>query len=992
MPLSLVFGPANAGKVALLLDRYAEARDREPVLVVPNRSDVERIERDLLVRSPALLGGSIGTFDDLFERIARGGGNGGASKPRPLIRPAQRALLLGRVVARSRLDGLAASARFPGFAETLGEAIAEAESAMVEPADLDGPLAALYRAYRSELDRLGLWDRELERTYAAELVGRELGAWDGRPVFAYGFEDLTAAQWGLLEALAGRTDVTVSLPYEPGRAAFASLARTARDLGALASGRIEELPARGWYDAPALAYLERTLFREAVGGSAPTAASDGRDPPPLEGAVRFLEAAGPRAALELVADEILALVRAGTPPEQIGVVCPGVERFRTPLEAAFGALGVPYALEGSVPLGRTPFGRALVALLRYAWLGGTRRDLFAFLRSRYSGLPRFRADFVEGRLRGRAVSDPERVEEEAARLLGRPLPALADVRGAENAVTAVGAAADLMLRSAYGLESPPAGDEARRDLRAHEAVRKLAGELDAWVALDGAVERDEIVSALERARVPLARAGEPGRVAVLDLLRARTRRFAAVFVVGLEEGVFPRRALETPFLPDDERHELEARSGRRRLVRPDSLERDRYLFYTACTRAWRRLVLVREAATDDGRPREPSPFFDEVRSRFAPDEVARWTRRRRLSDLSWQLERAPSERERLRAAAALAATDEEDARSLARANGWERRIDRALAAFSRPTRLSNPAVLRQLAETTRFSVTELETFGTCSSMWLFERVVDPKAIDGEVDARLRGAVAHQALYRFYTGLPRRLGTDRVERERLEDALAFLRECLAEALAGQVRIDLTELDRLELEGTLARDLEHFVRQEIELGFPLVPRRFEVLFGTPGAPVELQRGLDLGGFTLSGKIDRVDLDPFSARGIVQDYKSGSGAHSAAQIESEGRLQIPLYILALRDLVGIEPLGGLYRALAGSREARGLVRESAHADAVPGLKRADYLDDEEFWGRVEQAKERARAAVARVRAGDVRHDPRGGECPSWCELWSMCRVKRA
>ena len=69
--LALLVGPANAGKVATLLDRYVAALDREPCLVVPNRGEVERIERDLLTRVPALLGGWIGTFDDLAARIAR---------------------------------------------------------------------------------------------------------------------------------------------------------------------------------------------------------------------------------------------------------------------------------------------------------------------------------------------------------------------------------------------------------------------------------------------------------------------------------------------------------------------------------------------------------------------------------------------------------------------------------------------------------------------------------------------------------------------------------------------------------------------------------------------------------------------------------------------------------------------------------------------------------------------------------------------------------
>jgi RecB family exonuclease len=173
---------------------------------------------------------------------------------------------------------------------------------------------------------------------------------------------------------------------------------------------------------------------------------------------------------------------------------------------------------------------------------------------------------------------------------------------------------------------------------------------------------------------------------------------------------------------------------------------------------------------------------------------------------------------------------------------------------------------------------------------------------------------------------------------------------------------------------------------------VPRRFEVLFGGERAAPELQRGLDLGdGLSLSGKIDRIDQDPFGARGIVQDYKSGKHAHSAREIESELRLQIPLYMLVLRDLVGLEPLGGLYRPLAGERKARGLLRAS-EGDTLKGYARNDYLEEEAFWGAVDRARETARVLAGRIRGGDVLHDPKGGECPQWCDLWPMCRIRRA
>ena len=58
MGLSLLAGPANAGKVALLLERYLASLADEPVLIVPNRSDVDRVERELLRHTGALVGGA----------------------------------------------------------------------------------------------------------------------------------------------------------------------------------------------------------------------------------------------------------------------------------------------------------------------------------------------------------------------------------------------------------------------------------------------------------------------------------------------------------------------------------------------------------------------------------------------------------------------------------------------------------------------------------------------------------------------------------------------------------------------------------------------------------------------------------------------------------------------------------------------------------------------------------------------------------------------
>ena len=91
-------------------------------------------------------------------------------------------------------------------------------------------------------------------------------------------------------------DVTVSLTYEPGRAALAARAEAVEELRPLAQ-RVLELPALDEHYAPgsrdALHHLERWLFEAAPGRVDPG------------DAVRLLEAGGERAEAELVAAEVL---------------------------------------------------------------------------------------------------------------------------------------------------------------------------------------------------------------------------------------------------------------------------------------------------------------------------------------------------------------------------------------------------------------------------------------------------------------------------------------------------------------------------------------------------------------------------------------------------------------------------------------------------------------------------------------------------------------
>ena len=69
--------------------------------------------------------------------------------------------------------------------------------------------------------------------------------------------------------------------------------------------------------------------------------------------MRFLEGAGERGTLELVAQTVLELVREGTAPEEIAVVCPSVEALRASLTELLERLNAIASEDNQLRLART---------------------------------------------------------------------------------------------------------------------------------------------------------------------------------------------------------------------------------------------------------------------------------------------------------------------------------------------------------------------------------------------------------------------------------------------------------------------------------------------------------------------------------------------------------------------------------------------------------------------------------------------------------------
>ena len=477
----------------------------------------------------------------------------------------------GRPSARSSSGGSPSGTRpvrlgFAGYADALGRTLAELDGALLEPEDVGEPLAELFGAYRRELEpprRVGSRRASPSRDRAPDERARRVARGAGlRPRLRGSHRSRVATPRGALRS-DGRPRLVC--PTSPAGAVYASLSRTVDDLARLADGDVVELPPRSHdFLPPALAHIERELFAESPSRS------------PLDSSVRFLEGAGGRGTLELVADEVLGLVRSGVAAEEIAVVCPSVESVRLALEAAFGSRRCPGRVRESRRAADDPVRArpARPAALRLAGRRATRALCAPALAVLRRPAPGRRLDRrPPARARRAPWRSRDRRDGRAPRRSSAPDPRAGAGRGAalDDGQAAGGRDAEARPRDDCATARRPVAARPAGPRRRHPHARRARS---ARLRPGSSSGRADLLSALERATVRRERAGAPGRVAVLDLLRARTRRFDTVFVLGLEQGSLPRRPRSEPFLDDDTRRRTRrsargsARATRRSEPRP----------------------------------------------------------------------------------------------------------------------------------------------------------------------------------------------------------------------------------------------------------------------------------------------------------------------------------------------------------------------------------------------------------------------------------------
>lgn len=926
--LHVVTGPFHPSLEQTLLRDIASRKARDPftalAIVVPSSSLAGWVKRLIAHQTPLLsLNCHVLTFHQFALRLCDDLVAVGALPGRLQFVDDFYFEQLVRHVVQRKLPGLEILSQLPASRGTwaaLWSSLRDLKDAAVQPEML---LAALDDGAFEEED--SAWLRALFLLHAAILEASHslaVGSPDDQlaplssalpqspflqqfaGVSYYGFYDFLQVQLSFLKAVARQTPVTLYVP----------LART-----------------------PPYEFARHIFDRSLL----PLARSHDvcEDQRPSESPQKMLtvtNVVGAEEELSTLCRDILSLVEVhGYQFDEIGVVARSFDTYRSRLPSVFERHLVPLISTAGHPLASDPLAKALLRLASLPLNDFHRSALLDVVSSRWyrhkqgSGLfsdPRpdqWRMVTAQrGVTRGRA--DWQRLSDSTAHSTiedgspdsddGAPRAPFASVDPRQTAYLASlvtrlmddcdavpprGSAGQLtdaflhlveqhfLIPGWTGSEADEHVPGADRAARSGHLVRQALFRLAALDPLHPSLSWEEWVDlfrqAVEDTTVPFVEDPHRG-VRVLDALAARGLTFRALFVIGLNEHVFPRVIREDPLLRDRHRKVLSSTLGFLIEEKLAGHEEERLLFELVCQAATHRLFLSYQRADEDGRILAPSPLLDRARRdprfRTAPEITV-------PRQLTARVAAHPTVQDLLPAqdfALTLLLRDE-DAGPVLELTGQDRHLcEHGLAAQKErgvdtadlggfDGLLDSRAPIGSLFEQVGVSPTSLELYGRCPFRYYAEKVLQLESVrpteNASFDSLTAGILLHASLRLTYQRLTN-LGWPEaaIDESRLDETVStsVQETCAVHALSRCTGHELLWVLLQEELADLVRAAARADAEEYRLsGFQ--PHAFEV-------QAEGVFTLDGVKLPLRGRLDRVDICPNPPSQRIVDYKYKRG----------------------------------------------------------------------------------------------------------------------
>ena len=947
--LQLILGRADTGKTARVVEalRAHQQAGARAILLVPEQYTYEA-ERLLAGALGGLIGVQVFSFNRMIERVLSLSG-----KARPFLSAEGHRMVIRRAIdlRKNDLTLFSRTAESAGFAEELQTIFQDIKRAGLTPDALDALIVRLPEELplTEKLSDISILYRETEDYLATRYLSLDDATNEalrmlpesfvaGQPVYIDGLDRPNRQVLLLIgELLSICPSVTITLRidcvqradeevFEPEREVLLQLREVAGRVNAdVTEERLCEQTNRA---DPLMRHIERNLFAypaEVYHGNAEK--------------LTLFGASDRRAETEALAESILFFAREkGVRYRDMAVVVSDLDAYAGLIRRSCARRGIPIFLDRKRPLSGHAAADAVLSAVRYVCNNFHTDDLLRYLKSGFANCAEADAEELDLYIRRTGIRGS---------LLTKPLTRATPSEGAERARACAAVALEPLAK---GLARASVADQVRalyalllqidlqrqlesraEALQQEERLPEMQEHAQVWNLLVALLDQlSEILGELKLGRAGFLRLLEEGmrgadigvvpgtadQGVVGDVVRTRSRRVRALFVVGANDGLLPRPQQNDGLLDDLEIKELQNQGANVRKTSAELTASDRLDLYTALSKADEYLI-VSYAYGDGGGELAPSPLVERLQklcpnctqksdidsSDVLPDcaaEALTMTAAdlRRFRDEGVCPERLPALIEWL--------TRRDSTRALT-----QRMIEESAANFL-PLTIPRETATALYGKSVPMSASRLESFNNCPFQH-FVRYGLRAAETREFTERAAdlGEFYHAALEAFVCAVNER----KIVWKLLGDAqaLAILDEALPDVIVRHHDGIFLENERMRatlflLVETLRQSVLAIVNQIRAGSFSPVQTEVRFGHGAPFPPIRL--ALPDGSEALvGGKIDRVDQAIVGGRELLRivDYKTGGQDFDFAGVLQGLTLQLPLYLLAAAERA--ETRAGLY-----------------------------------------------------------------------------------
>ncbi len=680
LAINFIIGPAGSGKSRHILQTIAQTLQKEPrkniIVMVPEQATFTYQYE--LINQYGLSG--VLTLEILsFQRLARTVMQQTGGLACQTIDDLGKLLILRRLLQQNneQYGYLNQSINRPGYLMKIGEAFQEMKRYRIYSQMLEETLEqqalpqTIFSSKLQELSRLYsgydtfLAQESMDSEDVLEILLERLEQntlFNDTDIWIDEFYDFTPQEYAILGALMKQAaNVTIALPVDPHnadpgrRAAFRSVDKTLCRLRQLAEEVAEantavtilpdvKLQAVRWQHADDLAFLEAEYFnigrQQYVQAPAHLAL--------LQGQNRISEVdAAARAIRQLCREK-------GYRYNEIGIFTRG-DQYELLLETVLTDYDIPYFVDHKEAVRQHPLTELLLAAFEIIRSNWSYQSMFRFLKTELLPFQQHALDILENYvlqygMRGSAWyqqkdwsygQEPEEILEtvnQLRRQIAKPLRAL-------QLALAEPQTAGSMIQALYNLmdafDIPKKLEALCREAVEHHFLETAQVHQQIWdkviqifdqmdrILQEDVLSADEFAVILHSAFDNLDLGLLPNsldQVLIGSLSHSRSRGLKAVFVLGLNEGIFPAKGEQNGFFNDLEKQTLRDMGLE---LSPDSGEQlydEQFLIYLALTRASDYLSLSYSLSDEDGKALRPSGIVDRIKKLYPAlqEQAVQW--------------------------------------------------------------------------------------------------------------------------------------------------------------------------------------------------------------------------------------------------------------------------------------------------------------------------------------------------------------------------------